>query len=126
MTIPADWRNQLTEKNRKEIDWAVIYARDFNHGATGHNMLLLIAQLADLLDIYAGNIEPPPPPDPDALRLTFGKYNGSTLPEIYRIDRGYVEWLAREARDEMIRRAAQHLIAQTPNEPPADTDELPF
>lgn len=45
-----DWRDQLTERERKELAFAKVYTRQFNHGTAGHNRLLLIAKLADLLD----------------------------------------------------------------------------
>lgn len=44
------WRELLDERQLKEIELAVIYARDFHHGTTGHNQLMLIAWLVDALD----------------------------------------------------------------------------
>lgn len=44
------WRELLDERQLKEIQLAEIYARDFHHGTTGHNQLMLIAQLVDALD----------------------------------------------------------------------------
>jgi hypothetical protein len=36
----------------QEIAWARLYAKHFGHGAAGHNSLLVIAKMADLLDRY--------------------------------------------------------------------------
>ena len=38
--------------------------------------------------------------------IKFGKYAGKSLDDIWQIDPGYVEWLARNAHDESIRSAA--------------------
>ncbi len=112
MTIAADWRDSmLDERQAKEIKLAEVYTRDFSHGTTGHNQLLLISRLAELLDVAIGAKELPPPPDPADVRLTFGKHNGRTLGELYRLDAGYLEWLARESREEAIRKAAQQVLA---------------
>jgi hypothetical protein len=43
------WISQLTEREQKEVAFARVYAEQFAHGTAGHNRLLLIAKLADLL-----------------------------------------------------------------------------
>jgi len=111
MTLDSDWRTLVDERQRKEIALAEVYARDFNHGTTGHNQLMLIARLAELLDVAVGVKELPPPPEPAEVVLRFGKHNGRTLGELMYLDEGYVEWLAREARDESLRAAAQQVLA---------------
>ncbi len=45
------WVNQLDERQRKEVELARVYARDFHHGTNGHNSLMLIALMADMLDV---------------------------------------------------------------------------
>lgn len=131
MTILPNWRAQLDQRQQKEIAFAELYARDYNHGTTGHNALLLINRLTELLDIAAGLKEVPPPPNPDDLVLSFGKYIGKTLPEVLRIDRGYLEWLAREGRDQDLRLAAAAVL-RGPVMPmpldaaPAADEEVPF
>ncbi len=46
-----DWRHtQLDERQRKEVQFAEVYAKDFNHGTVGHNTMLVVARLAALLD----------------------------------------------------------------------------
>ncbi len=123
MTITTDWRDTLIDdRQRKEIGLAEVYARDFNHGTTGHNQLMLIARLTELLDAATGVKELPPPPEPADVRLTFGKYNGRTLGDLLTFDYGYLEWLAREARDEVLRSAASQVLAL----PDQDDTEPPF
>ena len=42
--------NGLTDRDCKEIAFARLYASDFRHGTDGHNRLLIIAKLAELLE----------------------------------------------------------------------------
>ena len=128
------WRAALDERQRKTIAFAEIYVRDFNHGTVGHNDLVLIAKLAELLDVATGAREPPPPTPPSAIRLTFGKHAGKTLGELLVLDWGYLDWLANNARDEGLRSAAATVIhddevaaieARQAGEPPGEA-ELPF
>jgi len=48
---------QLDERQRKEVSFARDYALNFKHGTAGHTRLLLIAKLADMIDIMESNIE---------------------------------------------------------------------
>jgi len=48
---PPQWMGDLTEREIKEVKLAVHYLRNFNHGTTGHNQLVLIAKLAFKLDL---------------------------------------------------------------------------
>jgi hypothetical protein len=41
---------RLSEREQKEVAFAKVYAEQFAHGTAGHNRLLLIARLAELLD----------------------------------------------------------------------------
>lgn len=52
---PANWRLLFDERQRKEIEFAQVYGKDFGHGTTGHNQLLIIARLAELLDSLANH-----------------------------------------------------------------------
>jgi hypothetical protein len=45
-----EWLKELDERQRKEVEFALIYADGFAHGTDGHNRLLLIAKLARMLD----------------------------------------------------------------------------
>jgi hypothetical protein len=61
--MTTDWRDQLEDGQRKEVAFAELYARDFNHGTTGHIAYLLIARMAHLLDVATGLKELPPESD---------------------------------------------------------------
>lgn len=50
MVQEFEWMQELDERQQKEIRFATIYARQFGHGTDGHNRLLLIAKLSDMLD----------------------------------------------------------------------------
>lgn len=39
----------FSERQRKEIEFSLAYASDFNHGTDGHNGKVIIARLASLL-----------------------------------------------------------------------------
>lgn len=127
-TITADWRALLDERQQKEVSFSELYATDYKHGTTSHNAYLLIARLAQLLDVAAGTKELPRPPEGGELVLTFGKYRDKSLAQIWMLDPGYVEWLAREGRDLEVRAAALELLTPTPvdPEPIADDDEDPL
>jgi hypothetical protein len=113
MTELSSWRETLIDdRQRKEIAFSELYATEYNHGTTGHNQLLLIARLAELIDVAIGAKQLPPPPAPAKICLTFGKHSGRTLGELFSIDPGYLEWLAREARDGALQVAAQQVLAQ--------------
>lgn len=45
-----NWRQGLSERERKEVGFAELYARDFAHGTDGDSRLKLVAKLAGLLD----------------------------------------------------------------------------
>jgi hypothetical protein len=45
-----EWRELLTEREFKEVAFACTYAKEYNHGTAGHNRLLLIAKLVEILD----------------------------------------------------------------------------
>lgn len=49
---------------------------------------------------------------PENVMINFGKYARKTLGQILEEDRGYIEWLAENARDEVIRRGAKLLLEQ--------------
>lgn len=44
------WKARFTERELKEIEFSVLYARDFAHGTDGHNAKIVIAKMAELLD----------------------------------------------------------------------------
>lgn len=52
------WETHFDERQRKEISFCLLYADDFAHGTDGHNIRLIVAKLARLLDM---GIVPPAP-----------------------------------------------------------------
>lgn len=49
-----DWRtDMLDERQRKELGFAQFYADEYAHGTDGHNRLLLLSKLANILDDLA-------------------------------------------------------------------------
>ncbi|MGB1286095.1 MAG: hypothetical protein ACPG7F_06145 [Aggregatilineales bacterium] len=48
------WTDELTEREQKEVEFALLYAANFQHGTAGHNRLMLIAKLANLLNQQTG------------------------------------------------------------------------
>lgn len=46
------WYAELDERQLAEVEFAKLYASQFEHGTDGHNRLLLIAKMAELLDQY--------------------------------------------------------------------------
>jgi hypothetical protein len=125
-SIPASWRQMLDERQRKAIAFAETYVRDFNHGTVGHNDLVLIARLAELLDVAAGMKEAAKPPEPADLVLTFGKYRERRLGEVFQLDPSYIDWLAREGRDEAVRTAARSLLSAPASAPESGSEDVPF
>lgn len=57
--------------------------------------------------------------DAKNIKVTFGKYSGKTLGEIYKNDKGYINWLAEKSRDDGIARACKMLLASD-----FDTEEV--
>lgn len=47
-----EWEKQLDDRQRAEIAFAKMYAKNFAHGTDGHHRLTIIARLAELLDHY--------------------------------------------------------------------------
>jgi hypothetical protein len=43
------WKKLLDERQQKELEFAELYAADFHHGTDGHNRLLLLAKLSEML-----------------------------------------------------------------------------
>lgn len=53
----SDWINKFDERQQKEITFASVYYRNFNHGTPGHNHLVLIAKLVDIIETMAQEID---------------------------------------------------------------------
>lgn len=65
-----------------------------------------------------------------ALQITFGKYNGKTIGEIYEAgDTHYLEWLFDKSSDENIKKAVSiltGLVEMTPEESKKEINEMPI
>lgn len=48
--------------------------------------------------------------DASSMKINFGKYRGKTLEQIIKEDKGYVEWLKDNARDEVVKQAASMIL----------------
>ena len=44
------WLNQFDERQRKEIEFSILYLNQFEHGTDGHKAKVIIAKMAALLD----------------------------------------------------------------------------
>ena len=44
------WKTHFTERELKEIEYCKVYQRDFYHGTDGHNIRLIVAKLANILE----------------------------------------------------------------------------
>lgn len=114
MSDTTSWREGLNERQRTAVRFAESYATDFNHGASGHNDLLLIARLAGLLEYattHGGEL--PPGIAREDVPIGFGQYATQTLRELAagtEAQQGYADWLAREARDPEVQLAARRAI----------------
>lgn len=42
--------NNFDERQRKEIEFSILYLNEFEHGTDGHNAKVIIAKMAGLLD----------------------------------------------------------------------------
>src|SRR5690606_10327768 len=60
--------------------------------------------------IQQEKLETMTPTDAANTRVTFGKYKGKTLREIYKQEKTYITWLADNAKDITLRQAAQTVL----------------
>lgn len=44
------WLNSFDERQRKEIEFSELYAKEFGHGTDGHNAKMIIAKMVLILD----------------------------------------------------------------------------
>lgn len=49
-TPGEDWLSHFDDRQKREIEFCRLYAKDFAHGTSGHNEKLIIAKMAELLD----------------------------------------------------------------------------
>ncbi len=50
LPIAPVWRDNLDARELRELELAETYAKKFAHGTDGHNRLILLAKLVQLLD----------------------------------------------------------------------------
>jgi len=53
----GEWKGVLEQRQLKEVEFAGMYRNQFAHGTTGHNQLIVIADLTHLLDYIVANYE---------------------------------------------------------------------
>lgn len=71
MKEAIEWYKLLTEREQKEVDFAGLYATEYNHGTAGHNRLILIFKLAEILSEIQEN-------NPDVVF----RYHDTELPQV--------------------------------------------
>jgi len=45
-----NWLNSFNERQRKEIEFSIVYLNQFEHGTDGHNAKVIIAKMASILN----------------------------------------------------------------------------
>jgi len=45
-----NWLNNFDERQRKEIEFSIVYLNQFEHGTDGHNAKVIIAKMASILN----------------------------------------------------------------------------
>ena len=45
-----NWLNNFDERQRKEIEFSILYLNQFEHGTDGHNAKVIIAKMASILN----------------------------------------------------------------------------
>lgn len=49
IVVNDGWFGQFDKRQQDQIRFAVLYAKDFHHGADGHNNMMIIAKMVELL-----------------------------------------------------------------------------
>lgn len=68
------WLSLFDDRQKKEIEFSILYSKEFNHGTDGHNAKLLIAKMADLLTKLEIVIQNPQMSDEEILRDILEKF----------------------------------------------------
>jgi hypothetical protein len=55
------WETHLDERQLKEIAFCIAYKNNFAHGTDGHNIRLIVAKMAELLDMGVVPYKAPEP-----------------------------------------------------------------
>lgn len=59
----TSWMSNFTDREIKEIEFAVLYKSRFAHGTDGHNAKIIIAKMAAMLDNIEEALHPRQYPD---------------------------------------------------------------
>jgi hypothetical protein len=51
-----NWQSFFDERQLKEINFNIVYADNFAHGTDGHNARLIVAKMAELLNLIQEHI----------------------------------------------------------------------
>jgi len=62
----GNWLDNFDDRQQKEIGLAHEYVNNYNHGTTGHNALVIIAKMANLLAEQDSQLRGRPPSEPTA------------------------------------------------------------
>lgn len=60
------WHTNFNERQLKEISFSRMYVQHYAHGTDGHNAKMIIAKLADLMDVIEMQQEGAPKAKEDA------------------------------------------------------------
>ena len=61
VSLAAHWPRDFDERELNEIRFCRVYKEQFAHGTPGHNPMMIIAKLTDLLEQATGTKCPPQP-----------------------------------------------------------------
>jgi hypothetical protein len=45
-----DWESNFDERELKEIEFCLLYKKQFGHGTNAHNLRVIVAKMASILD----------------------------------------------------------------------------
>jgi hypothetical protein len=60
------------------------------------------------------------------IKITFGKHKGKTLGEIMKVDTDYINWLMKNAREEVVKKAAKMIIDKGLSAPEEVSQDIPI
>lgn len=56
MPDPGRWLMLFDARQQSEINFNVVYAREFRHGTNGHNERIVMARFYDLVNLLSGEV----------------------------------------------------------------------
>lgn len=75
-----------------------------------------ISSRGDIHILFEGEDNKPKLPDINEMKLTFGKHNGKTIPEIASVDRGWLVWASENLKREPLLTLIKNHLAQEDDE----------